>query len=86
MVAGPAGNTGSGDEIYKSLPNNCLERWYRDPGLRRLNMGIFLTFASATANGFDASLMNGREYFSQNQDFIVKLLTFLSTRHPAIHN
>lgn len=48
-----------GDEVYKSLSNNCHSRWYKDPGLRRLYIGIGLTFASATANGFDASLMNG---------------------------
>lgn len=33
--------------------------WYKDAGLRRLYLGIGLTFASATCNGFDASLMNG---------------------------
>jgi MFS family permease len=58
MVSGPAGNSG-GDEVYENLPNNCHASWYRDPGLRRLNIGILLVFSSATANGFDGSLMNG---------------------------
>ncbi|KAL1584934.1 hypothetical protein WHR41_06254 [Cladosporium halotolerans] len=58
MVSGPAGSS-KGDEIYKTLPNNCHPSWYRDPGLRRLNIGILLVFSSATANGFDGSLMNG---------------------------
>jgi hypothetical protein len=58
MVAGPAGSS-DGDEVYKNLSNNCHASWYRDPGLRRLNIGILLVFSSATANGFDGSLMNG---------------------------
>lgn len=59
MVAGPAGGSSKGDEIYKSLENNCHQKWWRDPGLRKLNIGILLVFASATANGFDGSLING---------------------------
>uniref|UniRef100_A0A2D3V3J3 Related to hexose transporter protein n=1 Tax=Ramularia collo-cygni TaxID=112498 RepID=A0A2D3V3J3_9PEZI len=55
----PGNSSVKGDEAYKSLPNSCHAKWYRDPGLRRLYVGIGLTFASATANGFDASLMNG---------------------------
>lgn len=55
----PGSSSAKGEEVYKSLANNCHARWYRDPGLRRLYIGIGLTFASATANGFDASLMNG---------------------------
>ena len=60
MVAGPAaaGSRG-GDEIYKTLSNNCHRFWWRDPGLRKLNLGILLIYASATANGFDSSLVNG---------------------------
>jgi MFS family permease len=58
MVAGPTGSS-DGDEVYKNLSNNCHASWYRDPGLRRLNIGILLVFSSATANGFDGSLMNG---------------------------
>ncbi|KAF2724480.1 aflYb/ hxtA/ putative hexose transporter [Polychaeton citri CBS 116435] len=58
MVAGPAVGS-KGDEAFKALPNNTHPKWWRDPGLRRLNIGILLIFASATANGFDAALMNG---------------------------
>lgn len=58
MVAGPAGSSG-GDEVYKNLSNNCHPSWWRDAGLRKLNIGILLVFSSATANGFDGSLMNG---------------------------
>ena len=58
MVSGPAGSS-KGDEVYKSLPNNCHPSWFKDAGLRRLNIGILLVFCSATANGFDGSLMNG---------------------------
>lgn len=59
MVAGPAVGSSKGDSIYKSLPNNCHRRWWLDPGLRRLNLSVLLVFASATANGFDGSLING---------------------------
>jgi MFS family permease len=58
MVAGPSGSS-DGDEVYKNLSNNCHASWYRDSGLRRLNIGILLVFSSATANGFDGPLMNG---------------------------
>jgi MFS family permease len=59
MVAGPAANSSKGDEFYKSLQNNCHPTWWRDPGLRKLNLGVLLVFASATANGYDGSLING---------------------------
>lgn len=49
----------SGNEVYKSLANNAHPRWTRDPGLRRLNFGISLMFASAAANGYDGTLING---------------------------
>ena len=59
MVTRPAAGSSKGDELYKALANNCHPKWWLDPGLRQLNIGILLVFASATANGFDASLMNG---------------------------
>ncbi|KAK9489498.1 general substrate transporter [Lipomyces doorenjongii] len=58
MVAGGV-VTNSGSDEYKTLRNNTNERWVKDRGLRRLNIGIGLMFASAAANGFDGSLMNG---------------------------
>ena len=48
-----------GNEIYKSLHNNIDDSWIRDKGLRRLNIGIATMFASAAANGYDGSLING---------------------------
>jgi MFS family permease len=59
MVAGPAAGSSKGDEFYNTLANNCHPQWWRDPGLRRLNIGVLLVFASATANGYDGSLING---------------------------
>ncbi|KAK9235563.1 general substrate transporter [Lipomyces kononenkoae] len=58
MVAGGV-ITSSGRDEYKTLPNNTNKTWVKDKGLRRLNIGIGLMFASAAANGFDGSLMNG---------------------------
>jgi hypothetical protein len=43
----------------KVLKNNTNSNWTRDPGLRRLNLGIgFMLSASATA-GYCASMING---------------------------
>ncbi|KAJ4317397.1 hypothetical protein N0V84_007374 [Fusarium piperis] len=60
----------SGNEIYKSYRNNTDQKWIRDPGLRRLNMGLAFMFASAAANGFDGSLMNGLLIIPQWSDDI----------------
>ncbi|KAL2840060.1 general substrate transporter [Aspergillus pseudoustus] len=49
----------SGDDAYAAIPNNTNERWIKDAGLRRLNLGVALMFTSAAANGYDGSLMNG---------------------------
>lgn len=59
MVAGGGIVSSSGGDVYSSLPNNVNARWYKDSGLRRLNFGVLLMFASAAANGYDAALMNG---------------------------
>ncbi|KAK7179854.1 hypothetical protein DPSP01_004595 [Paraphaeosphaeria sporulosa] len=59
-MGGPTGIVSeSGGAAYKTLRNNVASSWIRDPGLRRLNIGIGLMFSSAAANGFDGSLMNG---------------------------
>lgn len=51
--------TSSGGDVYSALSNNTKDRWIKDPGLRRLNLGVCLMFTSAAANGYDGSLMNG---------------------------
>ncbi|KAL2818715.1 general substrate transporter [Aspergillus cavernicola] len=58
MVANTVVTT-SGRDAYSALPNRTNDRWIKDPGLRRLNVGIALMFTSAAANGYDGSLMNG---------------------------
>ncbi|KAK0347945.1 hypothetical protein LTR29_006260 [Friedmanniomyces endolithicus] len=69
-MGGPAGVVASqGNEVYKTLSNNVNAKWTRDPGLRRLNIGIATMFASAAANGYDGSLINGllaMPYFNAN--------------------
>lgn len=52
-------DTKPGPEGYKKYHNHTNEKWTQDPGLRKLNMGIGFMFASAAANGYDGSLMNG---------------------------
>ncbi|KAF2661041.1 general substrate transporter [Lophiostoma macrostomum CBS 122681] len=59
-MGGPGGVVAyGGDAAYKTLKNNVHPQWIHDPGLRKLNFGIGLMFASAAANGYDGSLMNG---------------------------
>jgi sugar porter (SP) family MFS transporter len=59
-MGGPGGVVAhGGDAAYKTLKNNVHSQWIHDPGLRKLNIGIGLMFASAAANGYDGSLMNG---------------------------
>ena len=59
MVAGGGVVSASGMDVYRALPNNTDANWLKDKGLRRLNFGLILMFASAAANGYDAALMNG---------------------------
>ncbi|THY11718.1 general substrate transporter [Aureobasidium pullulans] len=69
-MGGPAGVVAaSGSEVYKSLRNNVNPKWIQDPGLRKLNFGVATMFASAAANGYDGSLINGLlaiPYFNTN--------------------
>ncbi|KAI7505100.1 general substrate transporter [Hortaea werneckii] len=69
-MGGPSGAAASsGSEVYKSLPNNVNPSWIRDKGLRSVNMSICAMFASAAANGYDGSLINGLlalPYFNAN--------------------
>ncbi|KAF2716049.1 general substrate transporter [Polychaeton citri CBS 116435] len=59
-MGGPGAVVASkGDEVYNTLSNNVDPKWMRDPGLRRLNLAILTMFASAAANGYDGSLING---------------------------
>jgi MFS family permease len=69
-MGGPSGVVASsGNEVYKTLTNNVNPSWIRDSGLRRLNFAIGAMFASAAANGYDGSLINGllaMPYFNEN--------------------
>lgn len=59
-MGGPAAIVASGgNDSYRTLANNVNAKWTRDPGLRRLNFAICTMFASAAANGYDGSLING---------------------------
>lgn len=46
-------------EAWKLLPNNTHQSWVKDRGLRRLNLGIALMFASSAGTGYNGSLING---------------------------
>ncbi|KAJ5684195.1 uncharacterized protein N7477_000540 [Penicillium maclennaniae] len=46
-------------EALKVLPTNTHKSWVKDRGLRRLNLGIALMFASSAGTGYNGSLING---------------------------
>ncbi|KAH7220209.1 general substrate transporter [Fusarium oxysporum] len=63
-------DTNPGNAVYNRYKNNTNENWMHDAGLRKLNIGIGFMFASAAANGFDGSLMNGLLTIKQWHDNI----------------
>ncbi len=44
-----------------SVPNNTHPQWWRDPGLRKLNILLLSSFLGSIANGYDVSLISGLE-------------------------
>lgn len=46
-------------EALKMLPTDTRKSWLKDPGLRRLNLGIAFMFASSAGTGYNGSLING---------------------------
>lgn len=46
-------------EALKVLPNNTHKRWFKDRGLRKLNLGIAFMFSSSAGTGYNGSLING---------------------------
>lgn len=46
-------------EALKVLPNNTHKTWFKDKGLRRLNIGIACLFSSSAGTGYNGSLING---------------------------
>ncbi|CAG7919906.1 unnamed protein product [Penicillium olsonii] len=61
----------------KVLQNNTNSNWLKDPGLRRLNLGIgFMLSASATA-GYCASMINGLLVLPEFNSFLSDLDTNL---------
>jgi len=73
-MVGPGVVATSGDSAYKALNNNTNSTWWKDAGLRRLNLGILFMFGSAAANGFDGSLMNGLLAIPACKFEIIKLI------------
>lgn len=46
-------------EALNVIPNNTHRNWIRDRGLRKLNLGIALTYSSSAGMGYTASVING---------------------------
>lgn len=46
-------------EELKVVSNQTNQNWLKDPGLRKLNLGILCLFMSSAGTGYNGSLMNG---------------------------
>jgi hypothetical protein len=46
-------------EELKDVSKTEKRGWLRDPGLRKLNLGIVFMFASSAGTGYNGSLING---------------------------
>ncbi|RFU80572.1 general substrate transporter [Trichoderma arundinaceum] len=51
--------------LLTNVSNNTHPTWWKDPGLRRLNMLLLSTFLGSIANGYDVSLISGLEAIPQ---------------------
>ncbi|EED16310.1 sugar transporter, putative [Talaromyces stipitatus ATCC 10500] len=57
----PSAATGADidSELFANVNNNTHQLWWKDPGLRRLNIVLLSTFLGPIANGYDISLISG---------------------------
>jgi hypothetical protein len=44
---------------FASLPNNTATSWWRDPGMRKGMIHIFILYTAVYSLGYDGSLLNG---------------------------
>ncbi|KAH8804504.1 general substrate transporter [Xylogone sp. PMI_703] len=54
-----AGNSAS--TAFTNVSNNTHPQWWKDPGLRKLNILLLSSFLGSIANGYDVSLISGLE-------------------------
>jgi hypothetical protein len=45
-------------ENLETLPNNTNQNWFKDKGLRKLNLGIFFMYSTASSAGYIGNLVN----------------------------
>ncbi|KAI2793060.1 hypothetical protein POX_b03107 [Penicillium oxalicum] len=55
----PSMNPSPQVEELKVVSNQTNQNWLKDPGLRKLNLGILCLFMSSAGTGYNGSLMNG---------------------------
>lgn len=53
--------TTGGTSTFANVSNNTHPQWWRDPGLRTLNILLLSSFLGSIANGYDNSLISGLE-------------------------
>jgi hypothetical protein len=44
---------------FADLPNNTNKSWWKDPGMRRGMIHIFILYTAVYSLGYDGSLLNG---------------------------
>ena len=44
---------------FADLPNNTAKSWWKDPGMRKGMIHIFILYAAVYSLGYDGSLLNG---------------------------
>lgn len=44
---------------FTELPNNTASSWWKDPGMRRSMLHIFILYTAVYSLGYDGSLLNG---------------------------
>jgi hypothetical protein len=44
---------------FADLPNNTNPSWWKDPGMRRSMVHIFILYTAVYSLGYDGSLLNG---------------------------
>ncbi|OXG77987.1 hypothetical protein C345_06405 [Cryptococcus neoformans A2-102-5] len=55
--------------LYSTWQNNTHKSWYRDPGLRKSMISVFVLYLVVFTYGYDSSLLNGLQTLEQWQSY-----------------
>lgn len=80
MLWKPEQSTADRRALEATTPvNNKTVPWYKDPGLRPLNFGLFFLLFSEFTQGYDASLINNVQQLKRWQSGTASLCIPLHT-------